>query len=181
MKIIYWCLKASQIPYLLPPVEMSSRKDYTTPRRTGPSVSFQHSVPEANPGSGNLKLLDIADNALCVRVTVDLPCPCALPTSVHPWPLLGEDCWDTWIFALSLAAHTRSVPGKTSPLLFRLTKIKLQHYGYTFTSSLYSLPFSAKFVSSTVPSCWPSRGESAQKFLFKCGSFLPLNASQFPL
>lgn len=73
---------------------MSSKKDYTTPRRTGPSVAFEHSGPEANPGSGSLKLLDTADNALCVRVTVYPLCPYALPTNVHPWPLLGEDYWD---------------------------------------------------------------------------------------
>lgn len=119
------------------------------------------------------------------------PCIYGLPTSVHPWPLLGEDSWDNQTFGLNLAAPAGRVPGRTSPLLFRPTKIKLKDYGYIFTSSLYLLPLSADFVSSAVPSCWPSSGESAQKSLFNYGTFLqthrrhklsllPLGVSQFP-
>lgn len=46
---------------------------------------------------------------LCVRITVYPPCIYGLPTSVHPWPLLGEDFWDNQTFGLNLAAPAGQV------------------------------------------------------------------------
>lgn len=122
-------------------------------------MAFKHSGPEANPGSGSLEAAGYCEGHCVPAMSTPGHCWGKIPGILEPLDELGSP--------LQVVSLARS-------LLCFSDRPRLNYRTMDIFSrpSLYFLPFSANFVSSAVPPCWPCSGESAQKFLFKYGSFL---------